>query len=167
MGAGLRRAREELVWWWDSLSDVWDKLSRGKTVSAFQKTVSICGKKLTVSSQEQLSHLRISLSQWRLQLIREREQLSRDWDELSRERLSAWDVCESYVKRRARPSVRRNTRKPPIYGHSRIGCERWKHFFEKHFFRQRCKQNMNIIIFRYCATVKNFLPLHSENWQAR
>lgn len=167
MGAGLRRAREELVWWWDSLSHVWDKLSRGKTVSAFQKTVSICGKMLTVSSQEQLSHLRISLSQWRLQLIREREQLSRDWDELSCERLSAWDVCESNVKRRARPSVRRNTRKPPIYGHSRIGCERWKHFFEKHFFRQRCKQNMNIIIFRYCATVKNFLPLHSENWQAR
>ena len=146
MGAGLRRAQEELVWWWDSLSHVWDKLSRGKTVSAFQKTVSICGKKLTVSSQEQLS---------------------RDWDELSCERLSAWDVCESNVKRRARPSVRRNTRKPPIYGHSRIGCERWKHFFEKHFFRQRCKQNMNIIIFRYCATVKNFLPLHSENWQAR
>ena len=167
MGAGLRRAREELVWWWDSLSHVWDKLSRGKTVSAFQKTVSICGKMLTVSSQEQLSQLRISLSQWRLQLIREREQLSRDWDELSCERLSAWDVCESNVKRRARPSVRRNTREPPIYGHSRIGCERWKHFFEKHFFRQRCKQNMNIIIFRYCATVKNFLPLHSENWQAR
>ena len=153
MGAGLRRAREELVWWWDSLSHVWDKLSRGKTVSAFQKTVSICGKKLTVSSQEQLS--------------RDWDELSRDWDELSCERLSAWDVCESNVKRRARPSVRRNTRKPPIYGHSRIGCERWKHFFEKHFFRQRCKQNMNIIIFRYCATVKNFLPLHSENWQAR
>ena len=153
MGAGLRRAREELVWWWDSLSHVWDKLSRGKTVSAFQKTVSICGKKLTVSSQEQLS--------------RDWDELSRDWDVLSCERLSAWDVCESNVKRRARPSVRRNTRKPPIYGHSRIGCERWKHFFEKHFFRQRCKQNMNIIIFRYCATVKNFLPLHSENWQAR
>jgi hypothetical protein len=160
MGAGLRRAREELVWWWDSLSHVWDKLSRGKTVSAFQKTVSICGKKLTVSSQEQLSR-------GGEQLSRDWDELSRDWDELSCERLSAWDVCESNVKRRARPSVRRNTRKPPIYGHSRIGCERWKHFFEKHFFRQRCKQNMNIIIFRYCATVKNFLPLHSENWQAR